>query len=105
MNKRCQRTGTLFGERFKAKAVQSEELLAHLLRYIHRNPVEAGLAGSPGDWKFSDYLEWIGKRRPTVGGGLVESPYFSDPDQYKHFVLEYEPSEVLDQGLRKYFNG
>jgi REP element-mobilizing transposase RayT len=38
----------------------------HLLlvtRYIHRNPVEAGLVRRPGDWRWSSYLAYVDPRR------------------------------------------
>ena len=32
-------------------------------RYIHRNPVEAGLVRRPGDWRWSSYLAYVDPRR------------------------------------------
>ena len=29
------------------------------LRYIHRNPVEAGLVQKPEDWQWSSYRHWL----------------------------------------------
>ena len=59
-NKMYARTGTLFEERFRAIAVQKYEYLLHLCRYIHRNPLNAGLVKHPAEWPFSNYLEWVG---------------------------------------------
>jgi REP element-mobilizing transposase RayT len=33
--------------------------LVQVTRYIHRNPVEAGLVGRPGDWRWSSYRAYI----------------------------------------------
>ena len=46
-------TGSLFEGRFGAAAVATDEHLWTLVRYIARNPVEAGLCGSPLDWPWS----------------------------------------------------
>ena len=53
--------GALFRGRYKAILVQAERHLVAVSRYIHLNPVEAGLAGRPEDWPFSSYngyLDW-----------------------------------------------
>ena len=58
-NKRHERVGHLFQNRFKSIIVQAEEYLMDLVRYIHRNPLRAGLV------KFPEYLEsyrWSGHR-------------------------------------------
>ncbi|MBI3193699.1 MAG: transposase [Ignavibacteriae bacterium] len=98
-NKRYYRTGTLFEDRFKAKSVLKQEYLIHLCRYIHRNPIDAHLVKNLEDWEFSNYLEWIGKRN----GRLVDLEFvhdnFRSPQEYKKFVLEYEPPEKLKDEL------
>jgi len=33
--------------------------LLQVTRYIHRNPVEAGLARRPGDWRWSSYRAYV----------------------------------------------
>ena len=51
------RSGTLFEERMKSVHVDNDAYIVHLCRYIHLNPVAAGLVGEPGSWRFSNYLE------------------------------------------------
>ena len=43
INKRYDRVGFLFSERFKAIHVSGDPYLIHLCRYIHRNPLRAKL--------------------------------------------------------------
>jgi REP element-mobilizing transposase RayT len=59
-NKTHGRKGHLFQSRFKAKTCLDECYLFTLLRYIHRNPIEAGLAKSPSDWPWSSHRQFIG---------------------------------------------
>jgi REP-associated tyrosine transposase len=47
--------GHLFQGRFGSVLVESDAHAVWLSRYIARNPVEAGLAASPGDWEWSSY--------------------------------------------------
>jgi putative transposase len=97
-NKRFGRTGTLFEERFKAKHVDNDNYLIHLCRYIHRNPLEAGLVTDIGLWKYSDYQEWISGKKSSQ---LVSS-LFSRPEDYARFVLEYESSSDVSPTFKNY---
>src|SRR5512146_203784 len=58
-NKMYSHSGTFFEGRFRGKVIQSSRHLLHLCRYIHGNPVRAGMVAEPGDWPYSNYLEWI----------------------------------------------
>lgn len=60
-NLKHNRMGPLWSSRFKNVLVDRDEQLLHLSRYIHLNPVSAGLADSPEDWYGSSYNEYIGK--------------------------------------------
>jgi len=60
-NKRWKRDGHIFRGRYKAILVEDEAYLVELLRYIHLNPVEAGLAKSPESYKWSSHSRYLGK--------------------------------------------
>ncbi|HLC05830.1 MAG TPA: transposase [Anaerolineales bacterium] len=62
VNKAYGRVGPLFQGRFKAVAVEHDAQLLHLSRYIHLNPVAAGLADEPADWAYSSYANYLGLR-------------------------------------------
>ena len=47
INRRFKRVGPLFQGAFRAKEVDSDEYLLHLSRYLHLNPVRAGLVRDP----------------------------------------------------------
>lgn len=49
------RSGTLWGGRYRSCLVQEERYLLELDRYIERNPVRAGMVMDPGDYKWSSY--------------------------------------------------
>jgi putative transposase len=58
-NTRFRRHGHVFENRFKSIHIESADYLDFLSRYIHRNPIEAGLAANPEDWQFSSYLSYL----------------------------------------------
>ena len=55
-NRRHERTGHLFGQRFSSKVVEDDEYLYDAAEYILQNPVRAGLCDDPRDypWARSD---------------------------------------------------
>ena len=57
------RCGHLYQDRFKSEAVEDDPYFAVVLRYIHQNPMKAGICESIGDYKWSSYNEYIRKSR------------------------------------------
>ena len=56
-NRRHNRTGHLFQARYKAIVCRDERYLASLIRYIHLNPVRAGLVARAQDWRWSSIAD------------------------------------------------
>ena len=54
-NAKYERTGTLWEGRFRSCVVDSEKYLMTVSRYIELNPVRAGLAKHPANYKWSSY--------------------------------------------------
>jgi putative transposase len=57
-------TGHLFERRYHAKIVDVDAYLFAVLRYIHLNPVEAGLARSPAQYPWSSHRAYAGLAAP-----------------------------------------
>jgi putative transposase len=55
MNKKYDRTGTLWEGRFRSCIVQSEAYLLTCYRYVELNPVRAGMVRRPQDYPWSSY--------------------------------------------------
>ena len=101
-NTKYKQSGTLFEGPFKAVHVDRNEYLLHLCRYIHRNPIEASMVVKPGQWHYSNYAEFVGKRR----GSLVDNDFvkinFGTAEAYEDFVMNYVPSEKTQKELSHY---
>lgn len=54
--------GHLFQDRYKSEKVESDEYLMAVVRYIHQNPVKAGIVRRVDEWKWSSCLGYYGKR-------------------------------------------
>jgi putative transposase len=55
------RAGHLFQGRYKAILVDKDEYAKELSRYIHLNPVRAGVAAKPGEYALSSYRAYVGQ--------------------------------------------
>jgi len=59
VNIKKKRNGHLFQGRYKAIIVDRDSYLGELSRYIHLNPVRAGLVNKPEDYPYSSYRAYI----------------------------------------------
>ena len=58
-NQKYSRDGHLFRERFKSEPVNDMSYFVTLLRYIHKNPLKAGIVDEVQDYEFSSWGEYI----------------------------------------------
>ncbi len=63
-NRRHRRSGHLYQGRFKAFLVERESYLLEVLRYVVLNPVRAGMAKHPADYRWSSYRATAGLETP-----------------------------------------
>ena len=96
INKQQQRSGHLFQGPFEAKRVDRDAYLKWLTRYVHLNPVAAGLVTTPADWVYSSYREYIGLRQGTLPRPEIVMSQFPAVQAYVEFV---ESTERADAGL------
>lgn len=77
-------TGHLFERRYRAILVDNDAYWLTLVRYIHRNPIEAGIVADPADYRWSSHLRYLGRvacpawltTAPTLamfGGGAADA--------------------------------
>ena len=59
-NQKYERCGHLFQERFKSEVVETDEYFLVVLRYIHQNPVKAGMTKDVRNYLWSSYQEYTG---------------------------------------------
>lgn len=61
VNWRRKRSGHLFQGRYKAVLVDADSYLLELVRYIHLNPVRAGMVTDPEAYPWSGHRAYLGK--------------------------------------------
>jgi putative transposase len=60
-NWKYSRRGHLFQDRYKSEVVESDSYFLTVLRYIHQNPLKAGMVNNIADYPWSSCGEYIGK--------------------------------------------
>lgn len=65
-NRRHGSDGALFRGRYKAILVDADSYLAQVSRYIHRNPVEAGIVRNPVHYRWSSYRAYLAQEKPPA---------------------------------------
>lgn len=58
-NKKHNKVGHLFQDRFKSEVIEDDRYLLSLIRYIHQNPVKAGITKSVAEYKWSSYFGYM----------------------------------------------
>ena len=86
INKRYGRIGPLYQGPFRAVHADRDEYLLHLSRYIHLNPVSAGLVVCADEWEFSSYREYLGLRNGSLPKPALIVSQFPSPHGYRQFV-------------------
>ncbi|RYD04356.1 hypothetical protein N752_13360 [Desulforamulus aquiferis] len=129
-NKSRKRTGHIFNGRYKAIPIQNEQYLFAVLRYIHQNPVKAGICQRVQHYKWSSDIDYRDNQEGLVDINILlnmmsdnraeaikkYSAYVEQEDEEEYdeidvlgdesFVLAIQPSKKsptrkdLDQILR-----
>ena len=92
-NWKYRRNGHLFQDRFKSEPVEDDSYFLTVVRYIHQNPVKAGLSTTIDDYRFSSYNEYIGD------SNLVDADFcfgIIDKDQFINFNKEETQDVCLE---------
>lgn len=99
-NRRNNQDGAIFRGRYKSILIDSENYMLILNRYIHLNPVMAGMVERPENYKWSSYNAYIlNENKPNWLYCDKTLSYFDSHKKiqdYKNFVLSDMDSEITD---------
>lgn len=92
------RTGHAFQERFKSEPVNNDTYLLQAVRYVHNNPINAGLASSASDYKWSSYNDYIDGKSSVISNDqmLFVLSMFSNLTKFKDFHKTTDGDLFLD---------
>jgi hypothetical protein len=92
-NRRHGCVGHVFQGRFGSRTIESTDDFLTVLRYVHRNPVEAGLVARAEEWRWSTQREYLRRVPPAFlrdSARFALSLFADDPlravEDYRRFV-------------------
>ena len=101
--------GPLFRGRYRSKIVGHDDYLRQLCRYIHRNPVAAGIITRPEEYEWSSYRAYaFGINTPSWLTRHELPNYFPGPNHLnamREFVEKSTTSEYDEINLEKLLKG
>ena len=113
-NKKYQRKGHLFQDRFRSEPVDDIGYFKTLLRYIHQNPVHTGLSINVGEYPWSSWHEF--EKREAVMDKLCDTDvvlrrilweelwdFVLEPTDNDGGILEMDdepPRSISDAGIK-----
>ena len=96
-NRKYERVGHLFQDRFRSEKVETEAYFRTVLRYIMQNPMKAHLEAKPGSYKWSSFLAY-----ERGAGSLTDTQYavdlFGQRETLINYLCETNEDKVMDEG-------
>jgi len=89
-NKKYRFVGHLFQDRYRSELIEKTPYLLEISRYIHLNPVRAGIVPKPEMYEWSSYRVYTGDQRDRLTDTEKILGCFSPPQvqRYRQFVEE-----------------
>ena len=108
-NIKRKRSGHLLQGRYKSIVIEKDAYLLELSRYIHLNPVRAGIVQKPEDYALSSYRAYILPKEETIVSrelvwAMISGNRKEAPERYKDFV-ESALSEASPNPFEKVYGG
>ena len=97
-NRSGDRVGHVFQDRYRSEVILDESHLLQVIRYVHNNPVKAGLVSNPEEYLWSSYREYVDAFARTANKVAHEAVLgqFADIDAFRAFHQIDDPEEFLD---------
>ncbi len=108
-NLKYSRTGHLFQNRYKSEVIEDDAYFLTVLRYIHQNPIKAGLVQNISHYKWCSYAHYTeGSKQGLISVEMAKN-FFQSQDKFVEFMgmsntdqcLEYEvKTKYTDEKLK-----
>ena len=86
----------------KSKIVEDENYFLAVARYIHQNPMKAGMVSAPELYKWSSYSDYINidKQNKLADTGIILEMFGYErgnvSEEFKNFMVQEDQSDFLD---------
>ena len=97
-NWKYDRIGHLFQDRYQSEVVEDDNYLLTVIRYIHQNPLKAGLVKGSLEYKWSSYSEYLGKNR-IINSDFVLDIFHENREKAISMFIEFHKKINKDDCL------
>lgn len=94
------RSGHLFQDRFRSEPIESDAQLLSVMRYIHRNPIVAGICDEVQDYYWSSYHEYIDRQNKPIATDVEFVMGIISADEFVRYNKESSDDRYLDMPNR-----
>ena len=94
-NRKYERVGHLFQDRYRSEAVETDAYFLTALRYILQNPIKAGLEAHMGDYPYSSFKAYTGILDGLTDTGFALG-YIEDQGRLIEFLTASNNDKALD---------
>ena len=100
-NKKYERVGHLFQNRFLSKNVETASYLKTVCRYIHQNPCKSGI-GEMEEYPWGSYQEYIKNDKVIVDKKQVLTVFGNDKKEAVHNFIEFHKKDKIQDNIKEY---
>lgn len=102
INQRKNRVGHLFQGRYKSILIDADAYLLELVRYIHNNPVRAGLVKDLAEYQWSSHRVYLGLDNiPFLTTNLVLGQFGGQLKTCRKRYLSFATKKDTDKGIKR----
>lgn len=97
-NIKYDRVGHVFQGRYISEAIEDDRYLLAAVRYIHNNPVKAGIVKEPQEFTWSSYNSYLGKEsfESIISIDEILGMFSKDVDRARDIFIKYSMEKVED---------
>lgn len=85
-NKKYERVGHLFENRFKSQIIEEEVYLKNVVRYIHKNPENAGMSKY---YPWISFYEYLSIKKGLINKKIVMDLFGNNVENFENFHNNY----------------
>ena len=106
INSRKKKIGHVFQGRYKALLIDVDSYLVELVRYIHCNPVRAGLVTHPVNYQWSSHNAYLGNNSiPWLSTNLVLSQFAGRKDKARKLYDDFIQDGMAEAHRYEFHSG
>ncbi len=107
-NRKHERTGHVFQDRFKSECVEDDAYLLTVIRYIHQNPIKASIVNKPEEYEWSSCAAYYKKDQNNAAFpdtrlilGMMHREWQKAIEALREFTQEINEDHCLDYNKLK----